>query len=128
MSRSSTEAEYRSLAAVTAEITWIESLLHELNFKLPKPPTVWCDNLSTLAMSNNSVLHARTKHIELDLHFIRDKVAARELDVRYIPTESQTADILTKPLGVGRFNSLKAKLVMDKSMLRLRGDVEQYQK
>ncbi|KAL5772668.1 hypothetical protein ACOSQ2_012592 [Xanthoceras sorbifolium] len=74
ISRSSTEAEYRSLAALVAEITWLQSFLRELHVTQSRPPTVWCDNLSTIALSSNSVLHARTKHIELDLYFVRDKV------------------------------------------------------
>ena len=123
VSRSSTEAEYRSLAAVTAEITWIESLLHELNFKLPKPPTVWCDNLSTLAMSNNSVLHARTKHIELDLYFVRDKVLQKQLIVNHVPSIDQIADVFTKPLSTSRFQILRDKLTVVEPQISLREDV-----
>lgn len=62
ISRSSTEAEYRSLAQLTAELTWISSLLTELDIHLPHPPVVWCDK-STVLLSANPVQHARTKHI-----------------------------------------------------------------
>ncbi|KAM6562061.1 hypothetical protein CsatB_022059 [Cannabis sativa] len=98
VSRSSTESEYRALALVTAEITWIESLLNELSFPLPGTSITWCDNLSASALASNPVYHARTKHIELDIHFVRDKILKKELEVRYIPSSDQIADCLTKAL------------------------------
>lgn len=75
VSRSSTEAEYRSLAQVVAEISWISSLLDKLKSPPSRIPIIWCDNLSTVHLSANLVLHARTKHIKLDLYFVREKVA-----------------------------------------------------
>lgn len=74
ISRSSTEAEYRSLVNVTAELSWIVSLLGELKAKSEKVPVVCCDNLSTVQLAANPVLHAQTKHVELDLYFVREKV------------------------------------------------------
>lgn len=70
VSRSSTEAEYHSLAAVTAELTWLQSLLTELRFPLSAPPRVYCDNLSAVLLAANPILHSRTKHFELDLYFV----------------------------------------------------------
>jgi hypothetical protein len=70
VSRSSTEAEYRSLASATAEVFWIRMVLKDLGLFLPNPPILWCDNLSALALASNPVFHARTKHIEVDYHFI----------------------------------------------------------
>ena len=68
VSRSTAESEYRSSAMLTADITWIRSLLSELKVPLQKTPVIWCDNLSTIDMYANSVLHDRTKHnIELDI-------------------------------------------------------------
>ncbi|KAK6134135.1 hypothetical protein DH2020_032135 [Rehmannia glutinosa] len=74
VSRSSTEAEYRSVASLVAEITWIRGLLQEIHVHSSKPPIIWCDNSSTVRLTSNPVLHARTKHIELDLYFVREKV------------------------------------------------------
>lgn len=71
VSRSSTEAEHRSLANAMSEILWIQSLLTELHLQCYKIPTLWCDNISTIALSANPILHARTKHLELDIHFVR---------------------------------------------------------
>lgn len=96
VSRSGTEAEYWSLALLVAEITWISSLLAELHFPLSKPPVAWCDNLSTVLLSANPIQHARTKHLELDLYFVREKVLHGQLVVKHVPSSAQLADILTK--------------------------------
>jgi len=74
VSRSSTEAEYRSLALVTTELFWIRMLFCELLIPLPTAPVIWCDNLSGLGLASNPVYHARTKHIEVDYHFVCEKV------------------------------------------------------
>ena len=74
ISHSSTEAEYRSLAIIVGELTWLTSLLEELRVATIKIPIIWCDNLSTVQLATNPVLHARTKHVELDLYFVREKV------------------------------------------------------
>uniref|UniRef100_A0A2N9FGX9 Reverse transcriptase Ty1/copia-type domain-containing protein n=1 Tax=Fagus sylvatica TaxID=28930 RepID=A0A2N9FGX9_FAGSY len=79
VSRSSTEAEYRSLASATAELFWIRMVLKDLGIFLPNPPILWCDNLSALALASNPVFHARTKHIEVDYHFVREKVLRRDV-------------------------------------------------
>ena len=70
VSKSSTEAEYRSLAFATAELCWLRMLFKDLSLFLHAPPTLWCDNLGALALASNPVYHARTKHIEVDYHFI----------------------------------------------------------
>ena len=74
ISRSSTEAEYRSLAIIVGELTWLTSLLEELRVTTTKIPIIWCDNLCTVQLATNPILHARTKHVELDLYFVREKV------------------------------------------------------
>ncbi|KAM6555018.1 hypothetical protein CsatB_015780 [Cannabis sativa] len=123
ISRSSTESEYRALAQVAAEITWIQSLLKEVNFPLQNTPIIWCDNMGASALASNPVYHARTKHIELDVHFVRDKVLAKALDIRYIPSHDQTADCLTKSLSNSRFHFLVDKLGVVHTPLSLRGGV-----
>ena len=72
VSRSSTEAEYKSVANATAEVIWIEALLRELGVRQRSPPVLWCDNMGATYLSSNPVFHARTKHIEIDFHFVRE--------------------------------------------------------
>ena len=109
VARSSTESEYRALAHISAEFTWLKSLLHELRIELDHKPIIWCDNLGAGALASNPIFHGRTKHIEIDVHFIREKVANNELEIRYVLTKDQVVDILTKPLTVERFAYLKNK-------------------
>lgn len=84
-SRSSTEAEYRSLANTTVEIIWIQALLQKLKVSLPRKPIIWCDNLNTIVLSANPVFHSRSKHFELDLNFVRERVLDR-LEVNNVPS------------------------------------------
>jgi histone deacetylase 1/2 len=109
VARSSTEAEYRSMANTTAELMWIESLLQELHVEF-QPPTLLCDNISAVALAHNPVLHARTKHMELDLHFVREKVIAKHLHVLHVPATAQLADPLTKPLSPSNYDTIRSKL------------------
>ncbi|RVW88400.1 Retrovirus-related Pol polyprotein from transposon RE2 [Vitis vinifera] len=96
---SSTESEYRAFANSTTEIMWLRSLLSELGFSSSNPATLWCDNVGAIYLCSNPVFHARTKHIELDYHFIREQVQQRNIQVRFISLDDQIVDILTKPLG-----------------------------
>ncbi|KAJ4768699.1 hypothetical protein LUZ62_079074 [Rhynchospora pubera] len=124
VSRSSTEAEYRSLAVTTQEIMWLNSLLQELGYTPPHNPTLWCDNLGATFLAANPVFHARTKHIELDLHFVREKVNAKQLTVKFICSVDQIGDIFTKSLGKSRFQLLRDKLNVFQNPLCLRGPIE----
>ena len=98
VSRSSTEAEYCALASTTVELYWICMLLRDFGLFLPHPPLLWCDNVSTLAIATNPVFHARTKHIEVDYHFVREKVLRRDVMLKFISTHDQLADLFTKSL------------------------------
>ena len=121
VSRSSTEAEYRALASTTAELYWIRMLLRDFSLFLPYPHLLWCDNVSALAIATNPVFHARTKHIKVDYHFVREKVLRRDVMLKFISTHDQLADLFTKGLPSPRFNWLTSKL-MWKFPIRLRGD------
>lgn len=103
VSRSSTESEYKSIANATAEIMWIQGLLQELGVFLSRAPCLWCDNVGATYLSVNPVFHARSKHIEVDYHFVREHVAQKALDIRFISTNDHLADVLTKPLSVQLF-------------------------
>lgn len=121
VARSSTESEYRSLAATSTEITWLMSLLRDLKILNLKTPMIWCDNHSAASLAANPVHHRRTKHMEIDVHFVRNKVLNKELEIRFVPSHDQTADIMTKPLGGDRFNYLSSKLNVTERHSRLRG-------
>lgn len=109
VARSSTEAEYRSLAHATAELLWIQTLLTELHLSVPVP-TVLCDNQSAVMLAHNPIMHSRTKHMEIDLFFVREKVLSKQLIVNHIPGADQWADVLTKPLSSAKFLDLRPKL------------------
>ncbi|KAL2923679.1 Retrovirus-related Pol polyprotein from transposon TNT 1-94 [Bienertia sinuspersici] len=110
ISRSSSEAEYRAMASAAAEVAWVVRLLEELDIHHLKPVTLHCDNQSALYIAKNPVFHERTKHIEIDYHFTRDKVLEGLLQLSYLPTSSQLADVFTKPLTSPQFGSLLSKL------------------
>jgi hypothetical protein len=78
VSQSSTKAEYKALANATAEVIWTQSILGELGVVLPRTPCLWCDNLGATYMSANPRVHGRTKHIEVDFHFVRERVARHD--------------------------------------------------
>ena len=110
VSRSSTEAEYKSLANATAEVIWVQSLLHELGVSSSKAPILSCDNIGATYLTANPVFHARTKHIEVDYHFVRERVAQKQLDVRIISSEDQVADGFTKAQPVRRLQEFCSNL------------------
>jgi hypothetical protein len=110
VSRSSTEFEYKALANATAELIWIQDLLGELGVSQRRAPILWCDNIGATYLSSNLVFHARTKHIEVDFHFIREQVAKKLLQIRFISSKDQLADIFTKPLPLPLFTGCKHNL------------------
>lgn len=112
VARSSTEFEYRSLALSCTELVWLQFLLDELHVQLQSPPTLWCDNIGTTFLASNPAFHARTKHVEIDFHFIRERVLNRSLLIRFISSQDQIADILIKGLTTPRFLSPRSKLTV----------------
>jgi len=110
VSRSSAEAEYRAVANAVAEATWLRQLLSELHTPLRKTTLVYCDNISAVYMSSNPVQHQRTKHVEIDLHFVRERVALGDVRVLHVPTTSQFADIFTKGLPSSVFTEFRSSL------------------
>lgn len=111
VSHSSTEAEYRALAATTTKVSWVRQILKELYVFLPRAPLLLCDNQFALLLARNPVFHGRTKHVEIDLHFVREKVASRDLQLQFVPTLQQPADIFTKALTVDRLLFLRCKFM-----------------
>jgi hypothetical protein len=102
---SSTEAEYMAISHATREAIWLRTLLKELGYS-QNTTTIFEDNQSSIAIAKNPIHHARTKHIDIQHHFIWEKVETGELELIYIPTEEMRADALTKPLPYPKFSKL----------------------
>jgi hypothetical protein len=98
VSRSSTEAEYHVVANGVADATWLRQLLHELQALPSRCTLVYCNNISVVYLSTNPIQYQRTKHVEIDLHFIRENVAIGQVRVLHVPMTSQFIDIFTKGL------------------------------
>ena len=111
ISKSSTEAEYRSLSETASEITWVSHILKELGVPLPVTPELYCDNLSAVLLTANPAFHSKMKHFTRDHHYVRERVGLGTLLVKHIPGLQQIEDIFTKSLPVSAFHRLRIKLV-----------------
>ena len=98
VARSNAEAEYRAMALATSELIWLKHLLQELRFEKDEQMTLICDNQAALHISSNLVFHERTKHIEVDCHFIRENIASGCMTTSFVNSNDQLADIFTKSL------------------------------
>lgn len=98
VSKSSTESEYRAMSQACSEIFWLQGLLTELGFRQDTPSPVYGDNTSAIHLTANPIFHERTKHIEVDCHFIRDAFEDRVISLPHVPNTLQVADIFTKTL------------------------------
>lgn len=110
VSKSSTEAEYRAIAYTVQDNLHIRSVLVELGFPITEPVHLLCDNISASYLTANPIQHVRSKHIHIDYHFVRERVAHGDLLVKHIPTHLQLADIFTKRLPNQCFHFLKDNL------------------
>ena len=108
------EISYSPLANATTEVIWIQSLLEELGVKQRQPLVLWCDNLRATYLSANPVFHARAKDIEIDFHFVRERVLNKEFEIRFLPSKDQIADGFTKPLPTRSFEEFKRNLNLAK--------------
>ena len=112
VSRSSAEAGYKGIANAVAETCFLRNLLLELHCPLCTATLVFCDNISLVYMSSNPVKRQRTKHIEIDLHFVREKVALGQVKVINVPYLLQYADIFTKGLPTSPFTDFRSSLTV----------------
>jgi len=121
---SSTEAKYRGVAIVACEVVWLQKLLSDLGQSVDVPVVIYYDNISSILLVNNPVYHARTKHIEVHYHFIREKVLAKKINLIHVNTKDQVADIFTKALGIDKLKRFRKMLGVLEVDLSLKGNVE----
>ncbi|GJX61370.1 ribonuclease H-like domain-containing protein [Tanacetum coccineum] len=121
LSRSSAEAEYMGVANAVAETCWLRNLLRELHTPLSTATLGYCDNVSAVYLSSNPVQHQRMKHIEIDIHFVRDLVATGHIRVLHVPSRYQYADIFTKGLPTALFDDFLSSLSVRSSPAQTAG-------
>uniref|UniRef100_A0A8R7UCU5 Reverse transcriptase Ty1/copia-type domain-containing protein n=1 Tax=Triticum urartu TaxID=4572 RepID=A0A8R7UCU5_TRIUA len=112
VSRSTAEAEYRAMSLGLSEMLWVRNLLTELKVMRRGLVKVWCDNKSAINIANNPVQHDRTKHVEIDRFFIKEKLDEGIIELNYVSSGNQVADSLTKGLGVKECNLACNKMGM----------------
>ncbi|KAK4407439.1 Retrovirus-related Pol polyprotein from transposon RE1 [Sesamum angolense] len=112
VARSSAVAEYRAMTHTTSEILWLKNLLKELGFLYDDPVPMHCDNQAAIHIASKPVFHERTKHIEVDCHFVREAIMSQKIYTPFTPSSEQKADIFTKALGRKQFDVLCNKMGM----------------
>jgi hypothetical protein len=110
ISLSSAETEYCVVAKDVGEASWLCQLLHEMHNPLQRTNLIYCDNVNTVYLSTNPVQHQRTKHVEIDLHFVCERVAVGDVQVLSVPTMLQFADIFNKGLMSSVFTDFRSSL------------------
>ncbi|XP_026410095.1 uncharacterized protein LOC113305228 [Papaver somniferum] len=121
---SSTEAEYVASTMATQECIWLKRLIGDISNKVDYSVPIKCDNQSAMQLAANPVFHARSKHIEIQHHFVREKVIDREIELQNIPSEEQVADVFTKALGRVKFENFRNLLGVIDRNYALRGSVK----
>ena len=99
-------------STTTTKVTWLESILRELHIYLSLPPLLLCDNVSATYLTTNLIIHARTKHVEIDYHFIHDQDVQNSLIIQYTPFEDQLVNVMSKAFPIARFSNLRFKLTV----------------
>ncbi|GJV84101.1 ribonuclease H-like domain-containing protein [Tanacetum coccineum] len=122
LSHSSAEVEYRGVMNVVAETAWLRNLLLAIHAPLSTATIVYCDNVSVVYLSTNHVQHQRTKHIKIDIHFVREYVASGQVRVLHVPSRFQYADIFTKGLPTALFLECRSSLNVQRPLAQTAGE------
>ena len=122
ISLSSTEAEYKSLCATTCEAIWLRRLLQDVGEEKKEPTMIKCDNQSSIKLTNNPIFHARTKHVDAQYHFVREKIQSNEIALLYCNTCEKIAYIFTKPLGKIKFDLFTKMLGVEVNPFSIKGE------
>jgi Reverse transcriptase (RNA-dependent DNA polymerase) len=110
VARSSAEAEYRAMTSTTSELIWIKQLLSDMKIEHTKTMQMYCDNQAARHIASNPVFHERTKHIEVDCHFVGEKVQSSEIETPFVRSKEQLTDIFTKALDKISHQTILSKL------------------
>lgn len=121
---SSAEAEFRGIAKGITEILWIQKLLTDIGLRTNLPTPLMCDNKASISISENPVLHDRTKHIEIDRHFIKEKLDGGVIELPFVRSEDQLADVLTKAVNGRKFETVMCKLNVVDPTVQLEGECQ----
>ncbi|KAL0410895.1 UNVERIFIED_CONTAM: Retrovirus-related Pol polyprotein from transposon RE1 [Sesamum latifolium] len=113
VARSSAEGEFRAMAHGICKLLWLKIIVDNIRVKREGPMKLYCDNKSAINIAHNPVQHDRTKHIEVDRHFIKEKLDSGLISTAYMPSSNHLADVLTKGLPTSRFQELTNKLGME---------------
>ncbi|RDX64646.1 Copia protein, partial [Mucuna pruriens] len=110
VARSSAEVEYRAMTSATCELIWVKQLIQELKFADVQPMKLYCDNQAAIHIASNPVFHERTKHIEIDCHFVREKLLTKEIGTEFVNSNNELVDIFTKSLRRPQIQAICPKL------------------
>ena len=121
---SSAEAEFRGIARGLTKILWLKKLMDEIGFSHTKACQLMCDNKAAISISKNPVQHDRTKHVEVDRHFIKEKLEGGIIELSFVRSEDQLTDILTKAVNDRTFSCTLRKLGIGDTTSQLEGECE----
>ncbi|MCO5580368.1 hypothetical protein L7F22_034235 [Adiantum nelumboides] len=121
---SSTEVEYSGATTAACEVAWLKMLLQDLEIQVQDSIVIYCDNINSIQLAQSPVFHACTKHIEVHYHFIRERVLDGDINLDYVGTKDQAADLFTKALGAENLQSFRGMLGLQDMALSLRRSVE----
>jgi hypothetical protein len=110
ISLSTVEAEYIAAATCCTQVLWMKKNMIDIQVEYDEPIPIYCDNISTISVSKNPMMHSKTKHIPIKYHFLREQVAEKNIKVVYVGTKEQVVDIFTKPLPREAFEYLLERL------------------
>ena len=124
VARSTAEAEFRAMAQGICELLWLKIVLDDYRIKWDAPMRLYCDNKSAISIAHNPVQHDRTKHVEVDRHFLKEKLDSGLICTPYVSTGSQLADVLTKGLANVTFQAIVGKLGMETARHQFEFEIE----
>ena len=107
VAKSTAEAEYVALSYATQEAVWLRQLMKDVGRDVTLPTVIYEDNNGAIDLSRNAKYHNRTKHIDINHHFVRERVRSKEIDVVHCPSKDMVADLLTKGIPRVQFEKLR---------------------